>query len=156
MRENGVKLPVQRHCRNGPWTHECRLKKETSCCVALLLNQYWILRYSWYWSPVGQWFLRRVCVTNKYMYMWYYYLYCSFPVFILFISIFLSLFYHYLLWYFLYFWASVQNGQIAMWPNTRVFKCEYHDSQKWNGSNSKNQWYNVLLAFKSQFRDRLY
>jgi len=40
-----------------------------------------------------------------------------------------------------------KNGEIALWPNTRVVKCEYCVSQKWNEAKDKVQWYNFLLTF---------
>ena len=154
MRENGVKLPVHRHFRNGPWIHECRL----SYCVALLLNQNWDIGMLGILVPSGPGFFPTsvyhtdTCTCDTFI--------CIVHFLYLFNFIFLSLFYHYLLWYFLCFWASVQkptnNGQIALWPTTRVFNCEYHISQKCKGSNYKNQWYNVLNTFISQFRARLY
>ena len=40
-----------------------------------------------------------------------------------------------------------KNGLIALWPNTRAVKCEYSVSQKHNGFNNKDDWYNFLLTF---------
>jgi len=42
-----------------------------------------------------------------------------------------------------------KNGEIALWPNTRVVKCKYCVSQKRNEANDKDQWYSVLLTYIS-------
>ena len=47
------------------------------------------------------------------------------------------------------------NGVIALWPNTRVVKCQYYVSQKQNGYNDKIYWYSILLTFISKFTARL-
>ena len=44
-------------------------------------------------------------------------------------------------------YAPPENGDIALWSNTRVVKCKYHVSQKQNWFNSNSQWYNILLTF---------
>jgi len=36
-----------------------------------------------------------------------------------------------------------KNGDIALWPNTRVVKCKYYVSQKRNESNIKVQRYTI-------------
>jgi len=48
-----------------------------------------------------------------------------------------------------------KNGVIALWPNTRVVKCEYCVSQKQNGFNNKIHWYSILLTFIFKFTERL-
>ena len=48
-----------------------------------------------------------------------------------------------------------KNGVIALWPNTRVVKCEYYVSQKQNGFNNKIHWYSILLTFIIKFTARL-
>jgi len=42
-------------------------------------------------------------------------------------------------------------GEIALWSNTRVVKCKYDVSQKQNGFDNKNQWYNIVLTFIFSF-----
>ena len=44
-----------------------------------------------------------------------------------------------------------KNGVIALWPNTRVVKCEHYDSQKQIGFNNKINWYRILLTFIFKF-----
>jgi len=48
-----------------------------------------------------------------------------------------------------------KNGEIALWPNTRVVKCKYCVSQKQNGFNNNVQWYIILLTFILKFTARL-
>ena len=48
------------------------------------------------------------------------------------------------------------NGEIALWPNTRVVKRKYCVLLKRNEANDKIQWYNILLAFIYQFTARLF
>jgi len=48
-----------------------------------------------------------------------------------------------------------KNGEIALKPNARVVKCKYHVSQKQDGFNNKNQWYNILLTFIFELTARL-
>jgi len=48
-----------------------------------------------------------------------------------------------------------QNGEIALWPNTRVVKRKYYASQKQNGFNNKIHSYSILLTFIFKFTARL-
>jgi len=52
--------------------------------------------------------------------------------------------------------GPLKNGVIALWPNTRVVKCEYYVSQKQNGFNNKIHWSSILLTFKFKFAARLW
>ena len=47
-----------------------------------------------------------------------------------------------------------KNGEITLWPNTRVVKRKYYVSQKWNTSNHKPQWYKILLTCMPTFTAR--
>ena len=42
---------------------------------------------------------------------------------------------------------SPRNGEITLWPNTRVVKYKHCVSHKRNEANDKIQWYNILLTF---------
>ena len=48
-----------------------------------------------------------------------------------------------------------KNGEIALWPNTRVVKCKYCVSQKQNEFNDNIDWYSILLTFIYKFTARL-
>ena len=48
-----------------------------------------------------------------------------------------------------------KDGEIALWPNTRVVKCKYYVSQKQNGFNDKIHSYSTLLTFIFKFTARL-
>jgi len=47
------------------------------------------------------------------------------------------------------------NGEIALWPNTRVVTCKYCVSQKQNGFIDNSQWYNILITLLFVFTARL-
>ena len=48
-----------------------------------------------------------------------------------------------------------KNGVIALWPKTRVVKCNYYVAQKQNGFNNKIHWYSILFTFIFKFTARL-
>jgi len=50
-----------------------------------------------------------------------------------------------------------KNGEITLWPYTRIVKCKFYVSQKQNGFNTKNQRYNIysILYFYSRLGFRL-
>jgi len=48
-----------------------------------------------------------------------------------------------------------KNGEIVLWPNTRVVKFKYV-SQKQNGFNNKIHSYSILLTFIFKFTARHY
>jgi hypothetical protein len=43
----------------------------------------------------------------------------------------------------------LKNGEIALWPNTRVVKCKFEVSQTRNVCNDEYQRYHILLTFVS-------